>query len=148
VKVVLLEDVKGLGQKGDIVDVKDGYARNYLLPRNLVKEATPAVLRSLQQQEQAQAQRRAREEQEAAALAEKLAKTTVRLEAKAGANDRLFGSITSQDIAAALAAKNIKIDRRKIELSEPIRALGSFEVPVRIYQDTLASLKVEVVGKD
>jgi len=147
-QVLLLADVKGVGKKGEIVNASDGYARNYLLPRNLAKEVTPAVLKAMEQEQEAKARRRAREEQEAAQLGEKLSKLTVRLTAKAGENGRLFGSITSKDIAEALAQQKIKIDRRKIELKEPIRSLGIHEVPVRIYQDTVVSLKIEVVSQE
>jgi large subunit ribosomal protein L9 len=147
-QVLLLADVKGVGKKGEIVNASDGYARNYLLPRNLAKEVTPAVLKAVEQEQEAKARRRAREEQEAAELGEKLSKLTVRLTAKAGENGRLFGSITSKDIAQALAQQKVKVDRRKIELKEPIRSLGVTNVPVRIYQDTVVSLTVEVVSQD
>lgn len=147
-QVLLLADVKGFGKKGEIVNASDGYARNYLLPRNLAKEVTPAVLKAVEQEQDAKDRRRAREEQEAAELGAKLSKLTVRLTAKAGEGGRLFGSITSKDIAQALSQQKVKVDRRKIELKEPIRSLGATTVPVRIYQDTVVSLKVEVVSQD
>lgn len=147
-QVLLLADVKGFGKKGEIVNASDGYARNFLLPRNLAKEVTPAVLKAVEQEQDAKDRRRAREEQEAAELGAKLSKLTVRLTAKAGEGGRLFGSITSKDIAQALSQQKVKVDRRKIELKEPIRSLGITTVPVRIYQDTVASLKVEVVSQD
>lgn len=147
-QVLLLADVKGFGKKGEIVNASDGYARNYLFPRNLAKEVTPAVLKAIEQEQEAKERRRAREEQEAAELGAKLSKLTVTLAAKAGEGGRLFGSITSKDIAQALAEKKVKVDRRKIELKEPIRSLGTTTVPVRIYQDTVVPLQVEVVSKD
>lgn len=147
-QVLLLADVKGFGKKGEIVNASDGYARNFLLPRNLAKEVTPAVLKAVEQEQDAKDRRRAREEQEAAELGAKLSKLTVRLTAKAGEGGRLFGSITSKDIAQALSQQKVKVDRRKIELKEPIRSLGITTVPVRIYQDTVVSLKVEVVSQD
>lgn len=147
-QVLLLADVKGVGKKGEIVNASDGYARNYLLPRNLAKEVTPAVMKAIEQEQEAKERRRAREQQEAAELGEKLSRLTVTLTAKAGEGGRLFGSITSKDIAQALAAKKVKIDRRKIELKEPIRSLGPATVPVRIYADTVVSLQVEVVSQE
>lgn len=147
-QVLLLADVKGFGKKGEIVNASDGYARNYLLPRNLAKEVTPAVMKAVEQEQDAKDRRRAREEQEAAELGAKLSKLTVRLTAKAGEGGRLFGSITSKDIAQALSQQKVKVDRRKIELKEPIRSLGITTVPVRVYQDTVVSLKVEVVIQD
>ncbi|HBK84570.1 MAG TPA: 50S ribosomal protein L9 [Firmicutes bacterium] len=147
-QVLLLVDVKGFGKKGEIVNASDGYARNYLFPRNYAKEATPAVLKVIEQEEEARTRRRAREEQEAAELGTKLRTLTVTLTAKAGEGGRLFGSITSKDIANALAEQKVKVDRRKIELKEPIRSLGSTTVPVRVYQDTVVMLKVEVVSQD
>ncbi|NLY54477.1 MAG: 50S ribosomal protein L9 [Firmicutes bacterium] len=147
-KVLLLADVKGLGKKGDVVNASDGYARNYLLPRNLAKEATPAVLEVVKREQATRERRRAREEQEAAELAAKISQTTVRVPAKAGEGGRLFGSVTSKDIAQALAKQKIKVDRRKIELKEPIRTLGTVQVPIRVYQETVAILQVEVVSQD
>lgn len=147
-QVLLLADVKGVGKKGEVVNASDGYARNYLFPRNLAKEVTPAVLKALEQEQGAKDRRRAREEQEAAELGAKLSKLTVRLTAKAGEGGRLFGSITSKDIAKALSEQKVKVDRRKIELKEPIRALGFATVPVRVYLDTVVSLTVEVVSQD
>lgn len=147
-QVLLLVDVKGYGKKGEVVNASDGYARNYLFPRSLAKEVTPAVLKAIEQEQEAKDRRRAREEQEAAELGTKISKTTVTLTAKAGEGGRLFGSITSKDIAKALADKKIRVDRRKIELKEPIRSLGFTPVPVRIYQDTVVTLQVEVVSQD
>lgn len=147
-QVLLLTDVKGFGKKGEIVNASDGYVRNYLLPRNLAKEATPAVLRAIEQEQEARTRRRARAEQEAAELGNKLSAITVKLTAKAGEGGRLFGSITSKDIANALAEQKVKVDRRKIELKEPIRSLGPATIPVRIYQDTVVMLNVEVVSQD
>lgn len=146
-RILLLSDIKGLGEKGDIVNASDGYARNYLLPRQLAKEATPAVIRRVEQELEADSRRQAREQKAATELGEKIAATTLQLTAKAGDAGRLFGSITSKDIANGLAEHKIRVDRRKIELKEPIRALGQTTVPIRVYQDTVVMLTVEVTSQ-
>lgn len=144
-KVVLLADVKGTGKKGEVVTVSEGYARNFLFPRNLAKEATGAAMKALNNEQDAKERRKEREEQAAQSLRDKLAGLGVKLTAKTGEGGRLFGSITGKDIASALARMNISIDKRKIELKEPIRALGTYHVPVRVYQDMVATITVIVV---
>jgi large subunit ribosomal protein L9 len=139
-------DVRGLGRAGDVVEVKDGYARNYLLPRGLAEEATAARVRSLQDRRQALARRQAREREEAARLAEALEGTVVELQARAGEGGRLFGSVTAADIAEALAARGFAVSKRQVELEEPIKAAGVYTVPVRIAPGVVARAKVNVLA--
>jgi len=145
-KIVLRADVEHVGQKGDIVDVADGYARNFLVPRGLALRASTGV------QKQADAMRRSRDardnrEREAAqAIADQLA-PTVRLEARAGEGGRLFGSVTTADIAAAVQAQlGVAVDRRDIALDEPLKELGEREIDVKLHRDVSATLRVEVVA--
>ena len=145
-KVVLRADVEHLGQKGDLVDVADGYARNFLVPRGLALRATSGI------QKQADAMRRNRDardrrEQEAAqAIADQLS-PTIQIQARAGEGGRLFGSVTSSDIAAAVQAQiGIEVDRRHIALDEPLKELGVSDLVVRLHPDVTATLRVEVVA--
>ncbi|NLJ33146.1 MAG: 50S ribosomal protein L9 [Firmicutes bacterium] len=148
-KVILLEDIKKLGKKGDVVDVAPGYARNYLLPRDLVLEATPANLRELEKRKKRQAGREAQEEAEAKKLAAQLEGKTILVRAKAGDGGRLFGSITSQDIARTMAADlGVELDRRKIELKEPLKTLGDHTISIRLYRDFTVEVAVKVEAKD
>jgi large subunit ribosomal protein L9 len=144
-KVILLKDVNGLGHTGDVKEVAEGYARNYLLPQRLVAAATPGALGNLKQH--IAAERRKAEKIEAAhqALADQLAGITITFRARAGKGGRLYGSITSQDIAEALRVQNnLSIDRRSIQLPEPLRALGTYEVPVRVASGKEPKLTVVV----
>lgn len=144
-KVILLQDVKGQGKKGDVVKVSAGYARNYLFKNNLAKEATKGNLRALEAQKRRETERAEAEKQEAIQLKETLSELTVELKAKAGDGGRLFGSITNKQIADELKKKhNHKIDRRKIELDEPIRALGHRKVPVKLHPDVTGTINVHV----
>jgi|SRR5699024_7852461 len=144
-KVILTKDVKGQGEKNDVVKVSPGYARNYLFKNNLAIEATPGNLRSLKQQEKRTEQAEAKEKEAAETLKEELEKVTVQLTAKAGSQGRLFGSITNQQIAKKLEKEHkIKIDRRKIELDEPIRSLGQTNIPVRLHPEVSGTIKVSV----
>ena len=132
-KVILLQDVPGLGNPGDVKEVANGYARNYLLPNQLVTAATPGELANLQQRVAAAQRRTEKQRQEHESLSTRLAGVTLKFAVRVGRGDRLYGSVTSQDIAAALdEQENLKIDRRAIQLREPIRTLGTFEVPVRV----------------
>jgi large subunit ribosomal protein L9 len=144
-KVLLLADVKGLGKKGELANASEGYARNFLFPRQLAKEATDAVLRQVNVEQEAKKKRQEREEQAALALVKQLAGKVIRIPAKVGEGGKLFGSITGKDIANALKREKVNIDKRKIELKDAIRALGSYQVDVRVYQDTVATITVEVV---
>ncbi|GAB6933792.1 50S ribosomal protein L9 [Calditerricola satsumensis] len=144
-KVIFLKDVKGQGKKGEVKNVSDGYARNYLIPRGLAVEATEGNLKTLEAQKRSEAKRKAQELAEAKALAEKLEKTTVTIAAKAGEGGRLFGAVTSKQIAEALAKQNLAVDKKKILLDEPIRALGTWRVPVKLHPDVTVHLAVTVV---
>ena len=145
-KVILLEDVKKLGKKGDLVDVSDGYARNFLFPRNLAKEATEGSLKQLKQVKDAIAKKKQKELEQAKELAKVLSNTTVTLKVKAGEQGKLFGSVTSKDISEALKKQyNIEVDRRKIELQEPIKSLGSYKVDVKLAPGVDAKLSVKIV---
>lgn len=144
-KVILLEDVDGLGTKGDLVEVADGYGRNYLVPRGLAEEATKGNIKSLEQRRQALLRRAEQERAAAQATAERIAAATITVLARAGEKGRLFGSVTTGDIAEAVQEQlGIEIDRRRVQLDEPIRAVGSFEVPVRLHQDVTATIRLTV----
>jgi large subunit ribosomal protein L9 len=144
-KVLLKVDVKSLGKKNDVVDVSEGYARNYLIPRNQAVIATDGVLRGVEEQKKNEKKREDREVAEAKALAGKLSSLKVEIIVKAGEGGRLFGSVAGKDIADTLKRiHNIDIDKRKIELSEPIKSLGAFKVPIRVYTGVLAEIEVVI----
>lgn len=146
-KVIFLKDVKGKGKAGEVKDVADGYARNHLLPNNLAIEATKSNMQSLKAKQRSDEKKAAEEKQEAEQLKVKLENLEVKLTAKAGEGGRLFGAVTNKQIADELKKQNIKIDRRKIELAEPIRSLGYTKVPVKIHPDVTATINVHVVEK-
>jgi large subunit ribosomal protein L9 len=144
-KVIFLKDVKGKGKKGEVKNVADGYAHNYLFKNGLAIEATPANLKMLEAQKKREQKLAAEELAESKKLKEQLEKLTVELKAKAGEGGRLFGSITSKQIAEELQkTHNIKIDKRKIELPDAIRSLGYTNVPVKLHPEVTATLKVHV----
>ncbi len=145
-KVILTQDVPSLGKAGSVVDVKEGYARNYLLPRGLAREATEGQLRALEQRRAAQQRRAAREEERARALAAALEGRTVRVRAKAGSTGRLFGAVTAQQVAEALKGMGFDVDRRQVDLPEPIKAVGTHTVVVRLAHGLVARVRVEVTG--
>ena len=144
-EVILREDVDNLGNRGQMVKVAAGYARNFLLPKKLAMEATDANKKIVEQVREAALRREAKEVGQAQELAKMMSGMTLTLKAKAGENDHLFGSITSQDIQRALEAQKYTIDRRKIQLPEPIRTLGDHKVPVRLHRDVTTELTVSVV---
>ena len=147
-KVLLEQDVKGTGKKGEIIDVSDGYARNYLLPRKLATPADAQAVNAAKIQKSAAAHRKFQAGMEARELAKQLEGAAVTVHAKVGENGRLFGAITGKEIAAALKEqKQIEIDKKKIALPEPIRALGEYTVRISLFENTFASVKV-VVTKD
>lgn len=144
-KVIFLKDVKGKGKKGEVKDVALGYARNYLFKNNLAIEATNANLKALEAKKRKNAEEEQKEKEDAMNLKDKLAELTVEVKAKAGEGGRLFGSVTNKQIAEALKKEHgYKIDRRKIELDDPIRALGYTVVPVKLHPDVSGSIKVHV----
>lgn len=144
-KVIFLKDVKGKGKQGEVKNVSDGYARNYLFPKKLAEEATSGNLNTLKVQQKKERQKAENEREEAAALKEKIEKLTVEIPAKSGEGGRLFGSVTSKQIAEQLKKQKVKVDKRKIELDEPIRSLGYTKVPVKVHQDVTAVVNVHVV---
>lgn len=143
-KVIFLQDVKGQGKKGQIKEVSEGYASNFLIPRGLVRPATEGNVKTLEQQKKSEVKRKEQEKIDAENLAAKLAESTVELKTKAGENGRLFGAVTTKQIGEALQAAGIKIDKRKIELSEPIRTLGYTNVTVKLHPEVRATVKVHV----
>ena len=144
-KVILTKDVKGQGKQGDVVNVSDGYARNYLFPRGLAIEADEKSLRALKEQKQKEAKRKQNELAEAQKLADTISQLTVVIKAKTGENGKLFGSITSKDIAEKLKSDyKIEIDKKKIELEEAIKSIGNFEVEVKLYPGVISKLTVKV----
>ena len=145
-KVIFLQDVKGQGKKGEIKEVSEGYAVNFLIPRGLATMATEGNRKQLEQQKKAEQKRKEKEKEQAQQMAEKLGGITLQIRAKAGEGGRLFGSITSKQIAEELqSAYQLSIDKRKIILPEPIRSLGITNVPVKLHPDVSATLKVHVV---
>ncbi|AOZ92884.1 50S ribosomal protein L9 [Paenibacillus crassostreae] len=143
-KVIFIKDMKGQAKKGDVKEVSEGYAANFLFPRGLARAATDGNMKTLENQVSAEQKRKQQEKDEAIVLGKKLEELTIELATKAGEGGRLFGAITSKQIAEALAAKGVKIDKRKIELSEPIRHLGVTQVPVKLHPEVKATLKVQV----
>ncbi|MGM0523055.1 MAG: 50S ribosomal protein L9 [Bacillota bacterium] len=145
-KVIFTQDVKGKGKKGEVKNVSEGYARNYLLKNNLAIEATPGNLKGLEAQKNKEKQKEQEEVKEAEKLKDTLKKLEVTLKTKAGEGGRLFGSITSKQIAEELQKSHkIKIDKRKIELDQPIRSLGYTNVPVKLHNDVTGEIKVHVL---
>ncbi len=144
-KVVLRTDVEHLGERGQIVSVSPGFARNYLLPKKLAMEATPGNLRTFELQKKVWIAREAKEVDAARAFAGKLESTRITISKKSGEHDTLYGSVTSSEIAELLAARGIEVDRRKIQLDEPIKTLGTFQVPVKIHRQVTAKVTVQVV---
>lgn len=145
-KVVLLENVKDLGKKEDVVNVSDGYARNYLFPRKLAVEATEGKLREIEDKKKAEKNRKEKELQAAHKLAAKLGKLQVTIKSKAGENGKLFGSITGKDIADAIKAQhNIELDKKKIVLHDAIKALGTYQVEVKVYPEVSAKVSVNLI---
>jgi len=144
-ELILIQDVEPLGKRGDLVRVKDGYARNFLLPRGLARPNTPGNVRFVEQVKASEQARLQQELEEAKTLANRLATVSCTLRVKVGEEERLFGSVTTQDIAAALKEEKIVVDRKKIILDEPIKALGVFQIPVRLHPEVTATLKVWVV---
>jgi large subunit ribosomal protein L9 len=147
-KVILLQDVEGLGKAGDLKEVSNGYARNYLLPRRLAAGATPGLIANREQRIAAEQRKIERQVEANRQLAERLNEVSLTFKAKVGSQGRLYGSITSQDIAAALRdAENIPIDRRMIEMPEPIRTLGTFSIPVKVATKLEPKITVNVVDE-
>ena len=144
-QVILLKDVEQIGLRGEVVDVARGYARNYLLPRQLAEAATPGALEDLRRRDEVRARQEARTHEEARDIAARLEQTVLRFDVKAGPTGSLFGSVTATDISDRLWADHkVRIDRRKVEL-EPIKRVGRYEVPLEVFTDVDAVLRLEVV---
>ena len=144
-KVILLQDVKGKGKKGQMLEISDGYARNFLLPKKLAIEATPDAINTMRMNDKAAAEREAKERAEAVEISRKLRELTVVVTAKGGGAGKLFGSVTSQEIADALKAKSgITIDKRKIVLSDPIKNVGTYTVQCKLGYEITAPLTVKI----
>ncbi len=147
-EVILRQDVESLGHQGDVVKVANGYGRNYLLPQRLAIEATSSNKAVILQMKESAIRKAAKDKSAAQAQAEKLNSVELTFERKVGANDALFGSVTSADIAAALEKQGYEIDRRKIALDEPLKQLGEFHVPVKLFREVSAHVKVTVKSDD
>jgi large subunit ribosomal protein L9 len=146
VQVILLQDVEKLGLRGEVVDVARGYARNYLLPRKLAETATRGALDELRRRDELRARQEARTHDEARDIGSRLEQTVLRFDVKAGPTGSLFGSVTATDISDRLWADHrIRVDRRKVELGESIKRVGRYEVPVEVFTDVDATLRLEVV---
>ena len=147
-QVILTQDVEKIGQRGDIVDVSRGYVRNFLVPRGLAEVATPSKLEEARHQMEQAEERDRRLAERATEIAEILNKSVIPIEARTGEDERIFGSITPANIVQAIErARGLRIDRRRIRLEEPIRSLGTHQVPVQVHGDVEASVKVIVVPK-
>lgn len=143
-KIILADDVRGLGHRGDTVTVKPGYARNFLFPQGVAYEATTANVRRLSEEKKKYDEKMLAEKGVASTVASKVEGLTVVISKKAGEEGHLYGSVTATEIADALSAKGIEVDRRRVELAEPIRRLGTHTVHVRLHRDVAATLNVEV----
>jgi large subunit ribosomal protein L9 len=148
IEVILKQDVEHLGRRGDVVKVAPGYARNYLLPRQLALAVTEGNKRQIEHEKKAAAAREAEERTAAASLSSRLEGATIVIARKVGETETLYGSVTAVDIADALAAQGLEIDRRKIQLPDPIKHLGQHTVPARLHRDVTAQLTVHVVKAD
>ena len=143
-KVILRENVENLGKGGEVVDVKPGYGRNFLLPRGLAVVANPKNVREIEHQKQIASAKAAKQKASAEAVAKRLADTPVVLKRKVGEQDKLYGSVTALDVAEALASRGLQIDRRSIDLAEPIKTVGEFEVPVKLHHEVVGKARVKV----
>lgn len=147
-KVILKQDVKGSGKKGDIIEVSDGYAKNFLLKKGLAEQASSVAVNSLKLQKEAEARRRAEEIAAIRELAKKMDKSTVTLSIKCGENGKTFGSVTSREIAAKLAELGYDVDKKKILLKDPIKAVGDYPVEIRLMEGVSAKISVSVVPEN
>jgi large subunit ribosomal protein L9 len=143
-KVILTDEVKGLGHRGDVVTVAAGYARNFLLPKELAYPATPGNVKRLDQEKKRYDVRMAKEKDQAETIAKAVEGMTLVLKKKAGEHDALYGSVTSAELAEALAAKGVTVDKRRIDLEEPIKRLGTHTVHVKLHRDVTVGVTVEV----
>jgi large subunit ribosomal protein L9 len=147
-KVVLRQDVEHLGDRGEVVNVAEGYARNYLLPKRLALKATPGNLKNIDSQKRVWAAREARDVDAAQAVADRIAALDLTIKKKAGESETLYGSVTASEIAELLEAKGVEIDRRKIVMDEPIKTLGEFTVGVRLHKSVIGEVKLKVEAEE
>ena len=143
-KVILIEEMRGLGSRGDVVSVKDGYARNFLIPKKLAREATPGNLKSVDQERKKWALLAQQEKEVAQRAADSVKGVRITVTKRVGEHGQLFGSVTANEIADALHAKGIEVDKRRIELAHPIKTLGVHDVEVKLHKDVAAHIQVEV----
>ena len=144
-KVILLENIKGVGQKDDIINANDGYARNFLIPKKKAVEATPGNLAQLKSKQDSKAHKRSVEKSEAEKIKQELSKITLDIKVKAGENGKIFGGVTGKEISEKLKQQyNIEIDKKKIELKETIKNLGTFNVNIKLFEGVIGILKVNV----
>jgi len=146
-KVILIEDVKSIGSMGDIIDVKDGYARNFLFPKKLAREAINSNLKIIEDIKKKKLIAQAKEKKEADAIKEKISALSCTIPVEAGEDDKLFGSVTSQDISRAFETEGLVIEKRKIILEEPIKKLGVYNISIKLHPEVIAEVKVWVVKK-
>lgn len=143
-RIILKQDFESIGFEGDTVDIARGYARNYLIPKGIAAEATHANLKALEMRKDKIMARRMKDKEEAERVKEKISQVTVGIRQKAGAEGKLYGSVTTRDIAQGLEKEGVVVDRKKISMDEPIRALGEFDVAIRLYPEVMATIKVIV----
>jgi large subunit ribosomal protein L9 len=146
-EVILREHVDNLGRRGDVVKVAEGYARNYLLPRKLALAVTEANRRQIERERAAAEARDAEERGQAEALAQRITQLEIEIARRVGENETLYGSVTSSDVAHALQTKGFEVDRRKIQLPEPLKTLGEHTIPIKIHRDVVAQLRLKVVAE-
>ena len=146
-KVILQETMDGVGHLGDVINVADGFARNFLLPRRKAVEADSRSIKAFEHAKRAAAEKAKKEKLEIETHAKKLSAVSLTIEAQAGKDDKMFGSVTSKDIAEGLAAQGFAVDRRKIQLAHPIKELGTVTVPIKMPRDVMATVTVNVVKK-
>jgi len=144
-EVILIESISGLGEEGEVVKVSNGYARNFLIPKRLAVEATDKNRKGLEHEKRESASREAKGRRDAERFAEQLADVTCTVPMRAGKTDRLFGSVTTMDIASNLKEQGFEIDRRRIDLPEPIKELGAFTVPIRLHPEVTVEIRVLVI---
>ncbi|MEW5765623.1 MAG: 50S ribosomal protein L9 [Acidobacteriota bacterium] len=147
-KVILKENLDNLGQRGAVVNVKDGYARNYLLPKGLAMRYTPGAVKVLEQERRMYETRQLKEKEEAVALAEKMQAVELTVLKRAGDQDVLYGSVTPTDVADLLREKGFTVDKRKILLHEPIKKLGEYEIPVRLHHEVAPKVRLHVIKEE
>lgn len=143
-QIILQEDVDKLGNRGDVVTVKPGYARNYLLPRKLAVEATSGNLKAIERIRTSLAKKTATEREAAEKQAELLNGVSLKFKRKTGENDQMFGSVTTADVAEGLSLEGFKIDKRQVQLAEPIKIIGESQVPIKVFRDVTAQIRVSV----